>query len=167
MKSALMLPAVAALLAAAQPPQRAQLEPALGRTAWVFATIGHSEWCPPGNVRVDLLSGRYALTGRAARRVCRRPGLERPVVTARLGGATLEALRAAYRRVLTEGLESRECRDGKHPDLVAISNSSTPILVVGTGADTGAAPDDLVCWSGAGNALLDALDETFRAAHQR
>src|SRR3954471_12059953 len=117
MKNALMLPVLAALLSAARPPQP-ESGAGLGRTAWVFATIGHSEWCPPGNVRLDLVSGRYELTGRAARRVCGRPGLERPVVTARLGGARLEALRAAYRRVVTEGPENPDCRDGKHPDLI-------------------------------------------------
>jgi hypothetical protein len=166
MKTALMLPALA-LLAAAQPPHRAQLEPALGRTAWVFATIGHSEWCPAGNVRLDLVTGRYELTGRAARRECGRRGLERPVVTARLGGARLAAIRAAYRRVFAEDLESLECREGKHPAAFVISNGGTPILVVATGALTLGAPDDLACWSDAANALHGALDETFRAAHQR
>src|SRR4051812_12717904 len=106
MKNRLILPGLAALLCAAQParpaaapilrargvllraPRRAgpAAAPGLGRTAWVFATIGHSEWCPPGNVRLDLVTGLYAVTGRAARPVCGRRGLERPVVTARLGG---------------------------------------------------------------------------------
>ncbi|MEA3061675.1 MAG: hypothetical protein QOJ94_1456 [Sphingomonadales bacterium] len=167
MKNPLMLPVLAALLAAAQPPQRAQLESALGRTAWVFATIGHSEWCPAGNVRLDLVSGRYELTGRASRRVCGQRRLERPVVAAQLGGARLDVLRAAYRRVLAEGLESPECREGKHPDMIVISNGGTPILVVATGALTMAARDDLTCWSGAANALHGALDEAFSAAHQR
>ncbi|MEA3032088.1 MAG: hypothetical protein QOH86_104 [Sphingomonadales bacterium] len=166
MKNLLMLPALAALLSAAQPPQPGPA-PGLGRTAWIFATIGHSEWCPAGNVRLDLVSGRYDLTARAARRVCGRRGLERPVVAARLAGSRLETLRADYRRVLTEGLESPDCRDGKHPDQVWISNGGTPILVVATGADTAAPPEDVVCWSDAAKALRGALDETFRAAHQR
>jgi hypothetical protein len=162
MNKALML-VLAASLSAARPAPDA----GLGRTAWVFATIGHSEWCPPGNVRLDLVSGRYELTGRAARRVCGRRGLDRPVVTARLGGARLNVLRAAYRRVVAEGLESPECRDGKHPDLISISNGGTPILVVATGADTGAPPEDYICWSEAATALRGVLYETFKSAHQR
>jgi hypothetical protein len=164
MNNALMLPFLAAALSAAQPPSPA---PALGRTAWVFATIGHSEWCPAGNVRLDLVSGRYALTARAERRVCLQHGLERPVMTARLRGPRLDLLRAAYRRVLAEGLESPECRNGKHPDAIVVSNGGTPILVVATGVLTVAASDDLACWSGAVKALHGALDETFSAAHQR
>src|SRR3954470_18410825 len=103
MKNKIWLPILAILLSAAQPLPAPPL--GLGRTAWLFATIGHSEWCPPGNVRLDLVTGLYAVTGRAAQQVCHRRGLERPVVTARLGGARLDALRAAYRRAVAEGLE--------------------------------------------------------------
>src|SRR3954465_4876391 len=166
MKNKIWLPVLAILLSAAQPPLPAPAT-GLGRTAWVFATIGHSEWCPAGNVRLDLVTGRYALTGRAAQRICHRRGLERPVVTARLRGGRLDSLRAAYRRAVAEGLESSECREGKPTKMIVISNSGTPILVVATGANTAGAPGDLSCWSEAANALHHGLDEAFRAAHQR
>ncbi|MEA3048480.1 MAG: hypothetical protein QOG84_316 [Sphingomonadales bacterium] len=160
----LMLPILAATLAAAQPARPAS---GLGPTARVFATIGHSEFCPAGNVRLDILTGRNELTGRAARRECGRRGLERPVANARLDGGRLTAIRAAYRRALAEVPESPECREGKHPAAFVVSDGGTPILVVATGALTMGAPDDLSCWSAAANALGGALDDSFRDAHQR
>ncbi len=158
-----MLSALSALLAASQPAP--PVDPAvLGGSEWIVATIAHSEWCPAGHVRLDLRSGRYALTARASRRVCGEAGLERPVVTGRLRSGRLETVRGAFARAVAEGLESPDCRDGKRPDRVVISNGGPQILVVATGAGQEAAPDDLACWSGAAIELQGLLDETFPAA---
>ena len=161
-----MLTAFAALVAASQaapPPNSLDL----GRTAWIVATVGHSEWCPAGNVRLDLISGRYAFTPRAARRVCNDSGLERPVNLGRLDTQRLAAVRAAYLRVWGEGLESSACQEGRRPESIIISNGGTPILVLATGGMTVSAPDDLSCWTEAAWALQDELDEAFSSAHQR
>lgn len=159
-----MISALAAFLVAGQPAQPA--DPAFpGGSEWIVATIAHSEWCPAGNVRLDLRSGRYALTARASRRVCGRSGLERPVVAGRLRSRNLEAIRAAYARAVAEGLERRECRDGgKDPDHIVISNGGPQILVVATGAAQEAAPDDLSCWSEAAIELQGLLDDSFPTA---
>jgi hypothetical protein len=156
-----MLLALAALLAAAGT-ERSAVLPA--GNAWIVATIAHSEWCPAGNVRLDLRSGRYALTARAPHRTCGDPGLERPVVAGRLDPPRLETIRRAYERVLAEGLESPDCRNGRQPDRIVVSNGGTPILVVVSGAMQGSAPDSLTCWSDAANDLHALLDDSFPAA---
>jgi hypothetical protein len=156
-----MLFAFAAVLAASQPALAANT-PTPGRTAWIVATVGHSEFCPAGNVRLDLRTGRYEFTPRAPRRVCDEPGLERPVRTGRLGSKRLAILRAASLRVMARGFQSEACRDGTQPkDEIIISNGGTPIILLTTGAGTGSALEDLTCWSEAATALHDLLDETF------
>ena len=162
-----MLPLLAALIAATQPPPQAR-PAALGHTAWVLATVGHSEWCPAGNVRLDLRTGRYALTPRASRRICGTAGLERPVVTGRLEPARLAPIRAAYLRARAEGLVHPDCENGRGPgDRIVISNGGRQLLVVAHGAATIWPPEDLGCWSDAANALHARLDEAFRSAQRR
>lgn len=157
-----MLTALAALLAAAQPAPSAS--PTLGRTAWLVATVGHSEWCPPGNLRLDLRSGQYRFAARASRRRCGDPRLERPVRSGTLAAARLAAVRSAYLRVLREGLTRPACRNGGRPDQIVIDNGGTPVLLVATGAATASAPDQLGCWSEAARALSGLLDRLFPAA---
>jgi hypothetical protein len=155
-----MLSALAVLLLAS--PSAASSEAsALGRTAWIAATVEHSEWCPAGNVRLHLRTGRYALTRRAPRRACQDARLERPVRTGSLDSGRLAAVRAAALRVVAEGMESPACRDGERPEDITVSNGGTPTLILTTGFATGSAPDDLSCWSDAAAALHDLLDETF------
>jgi hypothetical protein len=157
---------LAALLSAGHaPPTSDAFAP--GRTAWVFATIGHSEWCPPGDVRLDLTTGRYTLTPRSARRACNQTGRDRPAVAGRLGPAGLGAIRSAYRRVLEEGMLRPSCRNGMRPDRIVVMNGGTPILVMATGAAARSAPDDASCWSDAADSLERALDDAFRFAHGR
>jgi len=76
-------------------------------------------------------------------------------------------LRAAYLRVLSEGLESELCREGGRPRDLIISNGGTPILALTSGWATSSAPDDLSCWSEAATALHDALDRVFSPADYR
>ncbi|HST36271.1 MAG TPA: hypothetical protein VLK25_06545 [Allosphingosinicella sp.] len=148
------------LLVASQP-----LPPAdgagLGRTAWIVATVGHSEWCPAGNVRLDLSTGRYRFTAGVRRPACTDESLERPVRVGTLGAGPLATIRAAFLRVLDEDVMDSACRDGSPQDHVVISNGGTPVLVLTTGALTVSTPDDLTCWSPAANALHDTLERTF------
>ena len=159
-------PLLAALAAAAQP---GAAPPAVdpGRTARIFATIEHSEWCPAGHVALDLDSGRYALTRRAPRHVCNDEALERPERRGRLDGDALDKVAAAYRRLLEDGPEKPACLDGPGPHEIVISNGGTPILVLTTGAFTLSVPDDLTCWSEAAYGLRDALDRAFERPEPR
>src|SRR3954465_13609180 len=76
MKNELGLALLAALLSAAQQPAPAT---GLGRTAWVFATIGHSRWCP----------GRGVRPGPPARRECAPRPRHRALCPDRAGGAAI------------------------------------------------------------------------------
>lgn len=156
---------VAAFITANQPAPHSRI----GLTASIFSTVGHSEFCPPGNVTVDLRTGRYAVTPRAARRTCDDVGLERPVRKGALSSKTLAAVRAAYLRVLSEGLGDSLClcRVGDGPRDIIVNNGGTPTLLLTTGRSSNSAPDDLNCWSAAATALHDILDEAFRSFHQR
>jgi hypothetical protein len=156
----LLAPLLASLVTAPQP-----LHPSLetDRTAWIFSTITQSEWCPAGNVMLDLRSGRYALTPGAARSVCNDPNLQRSVTHGTLRGERLAALRRAYRRVLSEGLESETCRNGGRPEEIYISTGGVPILVITTGAFTFSAPEELGCWTEAADAFHHLLDRQFGA----
>jgi hypothetical protein len=156
-----MLSVFAALLAASHSAADAE-PPPLGRTAWIVATVGHSEWCPAGNVRLHLRTGRYSLTRRAPRRVCG-GAIERPVRTGTLDAERLAAIRSAAMRVVMEGFESPACENGKRPEDIIVSNGGTPTLVLTTGFATASAVDDLSCWSEAATALHDLLDETFES----
>jgi hypothetical protein len=156
-----MLAAFAAFLVASQPVGSADTAD-VGRTAWLVATVGHSEWCPAGNVRLDLRTGGYAFTARAERRFCGKAGLEHRGM-GRLRAGRLAAVRTAYLRVLTEGVESRSCRDGRGPERLILSNGGTPILLVADGKTMVSAPDNEGCWSSAATALHELLDDTFHS----
>ena len=161
-----MIPLFAVLMAAMQPlPDSKPV--ALGPTAWIFATIAHSEWCPAGNVRLDMRNGEYMLTARAPRRICHDASLERPVTFGRLPRERLTALRADYREALAHGLVNPDCRAGKQSTKVVISNGGTPVLVLTNGQRTLSAPDELSCWSVAADTLQKALDREFPLARQR
>ena len=140
----LMFPLFAAFMAAARP-AHASKPFEIGRTAWVFSTIAHSEWCPAGNVMSDLRTGRYTLTARAPRPVCNDIGLERPSTRGRLTGQSLEAVRAVYLRAMIQGLENPYCQPGKRLNKFAISNGGTPVLVLTSGRSTLSAPGELSC----------------------
>jgi hypothetical protein len=152
-----------AFIAALVLPAQAVTPVSVGQTAWVFSTIGQSEWCPAGNVMLDLRTGRYALTSRADRQVCNDPALERPVKRGVLTGKQLASARAAYLRAFSEGLDKSTCRDGHplRPDELVISNGGVRILVVASGSRTLPAPEELTCWSEAASALKDLLDHIF------
>lgn len=159
-----MLLLIAALISAEPTTLRAEH---FGRTARIFSTVGHSEFCPAGNVTLDVRSGRFTLTPRAPRAICDDPQLERPVKRGRLSGPALTAIQLAYGRVLREGFENQRCRGGAPTEDIVINNGGTPVLVLTTGRATGSAPDDLNCWNDAATALHNLLESTFRSAHSR
>jgi len=128
----------------------------------IFATVGHSEWCPAGNVQLDLGTGDYTLTPRAARAVCSDPELARPVLRGKLEATRLSAIREAWDHARKDGLNI--CRRGESGGV--ISNAGTPIMVLTSGVRTIAAPQEYGCWSKAGSALYRAIDESFETAHQ-
>jgi hypothetical protein len=128
-------------------------------TAVVFATVGESEWCPAGNVRVDLRTGDYAFTATAPRTVCQDETLERRVSEGRLYGAQLRVLRQDFQRTVSDGLNL--CRNGRAPEETIFSNGGLHVLVVTDGRRTDAAPTDLSCWTPAAWSLHDRLAETF------
>ena len=161
-----MTPLIAAFLTASQPAPPPDLD-VLGRAAWLFATVELSEWCPAGNVRLDLQSGRYAFTAGAPRRICHQRGLERPITTGRLRPDRLAAIRAAAVRGRTEGFIHPSCRGGPRRNEIVISNGGTPVLVLTNGVGTTSAPDDLNCWSEATSALYALLDHAFRSPIRR
>lgn len=136
-------------------------------TARLFATVDHSEWCPAGNVQLDLSAGRYALTRRAARPGCSDPTLNRPSVNDSLDRAGLAALRLAWERAQREGLENAACRAGGKPDDPIVSNGGTPVLILTSGAATIATPSDHSCWSDAALALHDTLERAVSPGDYR
>jgi hypothetical protein len=156
-----MLIALAALLASAQTAQPHN-GPMLGHTAWLVATVGHSEFCPAGNLRLDLVTGRYQFTAGLLRSsICERARGDRPTRAGVLSGAQLVTVRAAFRRAVTEDVKSETCREGRLPDEVLVNNGGTPVLILTTGQFTLSAPDNLACWSDAANALHETLDRVF------
>jgi hypothetical protein len=153
-----MLPLSILLLLAAGP------TPHPAPDGWIFSTVGHSEWCPAGNVQLDVGTGDYRFTPRAARRICHDVSLRRPTRSGRLRGQALSSLRTAYERARAQGLVSARCEGSASTRPFVVSNGGTPVLVVTDGARTRSAPDELGCWSDAANALLGVLERTFPSA---
>ncbi|MEA3014953.1 MAG: hypothetical protein QOD42_3498 [Sphingomonadales bacterium] len=168
LRTAFLAWAVAAASAAAPVPASAP-EPGPGRSASVFATVGHSEWCPAGTVRLDIGTGRYTVTAPRTWRTCRRPPYRSRVRTAVLAGGDLAAVRAAYRSAVSEGLDNPACRGGVRPDEVVIGNGGMPSLRLTRGGRTLSPPDGLTCWSTAARRLHRILETMFnpRAGRHR
>lgn len=163
MRAMMMARGLAALVVAATMSACASAAPPLvrdqQRTAFVFATVGQSEWCPAGNVTVDLETGDYAFTAPAPRTVCQNPRLERPVVEGRLSASQIGPLRQSFDRASEQGLNA--CQSGRRPSDVVISNGGLHVLVLNNGRATNAAPSELSCWSEAAWELHRLLDATF------
>ncbi|HMG47198.1 MAG TPA: hypothetical protein VK614_07035 [Allosphingosinicella sp.] len=139
----------------------------LGYSASVFTTVGHSEWCPPGTVRLNLGAGRYAVRAPRTWRACRRPAFPTRVRTAVLAADELAAVRAAYQRAASEGLAHPACRNGGRPERIVISNGGTPILRLTERARTISPPRDRNCWSDAALRLHRLLNDMFRPRGER
>jgi len=155
---ALLVALVALAGGAAGAPAR---DPDSSRSASVFATVGHSEWCPPGNVRLNLGTGRYTVTAPRTWRTCTRPAFRRRVGTGVLAGDDLAAVRAAYGNAVAEGLEYPACRNGGRPDRIVISNGGTTILRLSSRGRTTSPPGNASCWSDAAWRLHRLLEDLF------
>lgn len=129
----------------------------------IFSTVGHSEWCPAGEVKVDLSTGKYEFTPRAKRRVCNKRKVKRPVAKGSLEASRLEAIRTVFQRARSEGLDA--CAGGLNPQGIVVSNGGKRRLVLTTDAGTSTAPDEFSCWSDAANALHTVLEDTFRSSN--
>ena len=151
------------LLFAAAATAAAQPAPAqLGETAWLLATVGQSEWCPAGNVRMDLRTGSYVLTVPARLPKCTDPELERPIRAGTLDPAALAAARDAYLGTIPDGLTDPACKSGRPANLI-FDNGGPRILVVANGAAAWSAPDDVSCWSEPAHRLHGLLGKMFRS----
>lgn len=130
-------------------------------TERIFSTIDHSEWCPAGNVQLDLQSGVSTVTPGATRPACTDPRLERPAKTGKIDPVRRAEFRTAFHRAMDEGLVNPECRGRGRPTEIVVSNGGTPVLVLTTGAATISAPHDLACWSRAADDLHRLLEDEF------
>lgn len=168
LRAAFLACAVVAAVAA-NPTRASARKPGPARPASVFATVGHSEWCPPGTVRLNLGSGRYTVTAARSWRTCRRPPYRSRVRTAVLVGYALMDVRIAYQDAVGLGLDNPACRNGRRPDEVVISNGGMPTLRLTRGGRTASPPNDLTCWSEAARHLHRVLDNAFnpRIVHRR
>lgn len=154
---------------AASPIHASAREAGSSRSESVFATVGHSEWCPPGTVRLDLGTGRYTVTAPRTWRTCRRPPYRSRVRTAVLVGDALVDVRIAYQDAVGLGLDNPACRNGRRPDAVVIGNDGILTLRLTRGGRTTSPPSDLTCWSEAARHLHRVLDNAFnpRIVHRR
>ena len=94
--------------------------------------------------------------------MCGDRSIERPIKTGNIDARTLEAIRAAYLNVLSEGVKNDACRNGEPHDII-ISNGGVPTLILASGNATRSTPDDWGCWTKSANALFELLDHTFAA----
>jgi hypothetical protein len=71
------------------------------------------------------------------------------VRTGMLGADALAAVRAAHQRAVARGLEARACRDGRRPQVIAVSAGGYPAMRLTSHGRTIAPPTDSGCWSDA------------------
>lgn len=129
------------------------------RSETITANVDMSEWGPPGEVSLDLGSGRYELTA-APRRGSRASGAVR-VRRATLAAAQLEQVRAAFAAARAQGLTEPVCEAGGAPPRIVISNAGTPYMVLTGERGTLTASKDRGCWTGTAQRLHDILEATF------
>jgi len=156
--------ALAHLLNAVALAAQASSSSAVGRpviSTAIFATVGHSEWCPAGTVYLDLRTGRYALMPPAERRVCDSADLERRVEQDTLRDDQLGAIRTAHEAVQVEGLIQPACRAGLGPPNIVVRNGGRVTMVLSGPVRTEAAPDDLGCWTAAADRLHRVMQQIF------
>jgi hypothetical protein len=148
-----------ALAAAAGPAEAAPRE--TGPLVSVFATIAHSEWCPPGTVRVNFATGRYIVTAPRTWRTCHRPAFPGRITTGVLGARDRAAVEVASAMAATEGLEHPSCRNGGQPGEIYLSNGGDPTLRLTMRGRTLTPPDNRSCWSEAAWQLHRLLRNLF------
>lgn len=126
---------------------------------WITADVGMSEWVPPGQVSLDLRTGRYRLRPARPRQA---PAGTRPAVRrGTLAAAQLRAVRGAVAAAVSQGLVEPICQRGGRPPRLVISNAPTPAMVLTNGGRTLSAHRDRGCWTGAARRLHSTLETTF------
>jgi hypothetical protein len=144
-----------ALAGAAQAPAAAKID-RFGRT--VTASVGSSEWGPPGQVSLDLATGRYRLTAAVPRQGAP-AGRSGP---GRLDRVRLQRVRDAVRAARDGGLTERACSAGGPPPRLVISNAAGPIVLELDGPGRRMkAPRDRGCWTPGAMRLQRVMEDIF------
>lgn len=157
----LTLGAIAAVAAGIAGPAAFAQERGPGPPVTIEASVGHSEWCRNGTVRLNLATGRYLVRAPRTWLSCRRPAWRRAVSTGILPAGDLRAVREAWRRAEAEGLDNPACRNGGRPPQIVIMNTYPWTLRLTNGRRTSAAPNDLSCWSEAARQFELTLEHLF------
>jgi hypothetical protein len=127
----------------------------------VFASVGWSEWCPPGFVQIDLDNGDFKWIAQMPRLQCQKAA-SRPYLEGQLARDKFNAIREAVRRADKDGLRLPECVEGKPAPHAVVSNAGPPyILVVSTPTSSKSAPTELGCWSRSALDLQRLMERTF------
>ena len=127
----------------------------------IVASVGHSEWCRAGTVRLALGTGRYTVTAPPNWRACRRPPWPGLTRTSVLPAADLMTVRDAWERVEAEGLQRPNCRNGGRPETIYVSNGGARTLRVTLHRRVFLPPRDENCWSEAATQLHDVMERLF------
>ena len=161
-----LIAACAALAAGAVPAFARPGPPAPPAT--IIASVGHSEWCRTGTVRLNLATGRYLVRAPSTWLRCRRPPWPRAVSTGLLNAGDLAAVREAAHRAEADGLADWTCGYNGQTQRVVISNGGMAVLRVTQRGRTVAPPANAGCWSEAALQLHSLLQRLFdpRPAHR-
>lgn len=127
----------------------------------VFATVGWSEWCPPGFVMVDLEIGRFEWIAQLRQPECAQAN-SRLIVKGQLPPNQLGTLQAAAAKARETGLIRSECKESKPLPEIAVSNAIGPYILVLSGSrNSMSAPNDIGCWNSAATNLRNILGRFF------
>lgn len=145
--------------------------PAIGQErpyqASLVASVGHSEWCPPGTVQLDLMTGHYTVTAPRDWRTCRRPSWALRTRAGMMTSLELVPIQVTFQNAIEGGLEHPLCRIGRRPEQIVVSNGGTPVMRLTERGRTTAAPNDRTCWTGAASRLQCLLETAFRPGERR
>lgn len=139
--------------------------PPPARQAVIVADVAMSEWTPPGQVTLDLRTGRYEIEP-APSRTASGPGARGPTLHGTLVGDRLDQVRRAWDSALSEGLEHPRCRSGDQPPRIVVSNAGTPRMVLADAGRTLIAPRQLGCWSQSAERLHTLMETLFDSQAQ-
>jgi len=124
----------------------------------VTASVGISEWGPPGQVALNLATGRYRLTAAVPRQGAP-AGVSGP---GRLDPARLQRVREVVRAALAGTLEERACSAGGPPPTLVISNAAGPIfLELDASGRRMTTPSDRGCWTPGAMRLQRVMEDIF------
>jgi hypothetical protein len=122
--------------------------------------VGRSEWGPPGEVELDLRSGRYWLTLAPPSRGAA-PSAGPRVRPGRLQAAQLETVRGAASAAASQGLVEPVCAAGGRPPRIVVGNTGRTVMVLRSERGTLATHADRGCWTDAAHNLHGLLSLYF------